>query len=998
MHRVFGRWVAVLLLNVLPGWSSEPAGFPPVQDAMRSTTYAVRRWGTQHGVPSDSVTVIGQTQDGYLWVGTEAGLARFDGVRFVSYATRGIPPVQIIDIVATPSMKGPWVVDLTRRLHLLDKAPPKTQVVGKIPRPSVAGEDGRIYGKGANAIADYSCDPPKIIRLPPTGLGEDSYPHCLIADGQGVLRAIIGDGVWTYREGRWIAPEDALKGGVEWLSSDLAGGFWIAGPQNILLHCRADGTRETFQPPGVRNAHDIQALTSTREGTLWGTTQGRGLWNVRNGVYQDVRLLDASKQPAVQCIYVDRSDDVWVGTANMGLFKISPSLVKTHALDGPVNGIVTALTESPEGGLLIGTRGDGTFTWRDGVLSPLAEELKRFPYGNCFLHASDGSLWVGTGNGLHRLVNGRKTNGDEFIYKYPGDSVIGLHETPDGAIWAVCATGMIHELREGRFVRKERLPVPIACVAREKNGTLWLGGPYGELFTLCPDGSISRFGNGNSTHLPDGARLSALCFDSNGNLWAGLATGGLCRLRDDRFQPVPTSEGDQGNSALQILDDGKGRLWYGGHLGISSICLQEASRSPEDNKICRKTVRLGLSDGMATTQCTKMTPLRARDGTLYFGTVRGFVSFRPEEVLAKLHTPQPFPAPVIEELRVNGGDDSLLVPGSHPDPTPESRLEIRFTAPDLSQAENLRFRYRMKGMDPDWIDSNGERHADYTNLKPGSYRFEVQAGSRLDEWSESVASLDIFVRPFFWQTWWFTTLGCTAIAALLVVPVIVLERRKAARSMEHQHRKLAVDQERARIARDLHDGIGCELTHAIQLAERLDGPDDRRPRSGGLTRQVREQLRNLARDVDIAVWTADPAHDRLPPFCSYLVDYAAEIFSSSPIRFRIAQGVCPDIPLTPTCRHELFMIAKGAINNILRHSHATEATLALGVEDGSLRLSISDNGVGFSREEAEKKQRNGLSCMRHRAANLGTSLELLSREGGGTTVAVLIPLERLTMA
>lgn len=993
LHRRLRSFAILLVTGILELSLPAQGQGTTIVGALSGSPYVVGHWDVKDGLASDSILALARTPDGYIWIGTTKGLMRFDGVRFTPIGeNRGVPTDGIRSLLTDLNGRL-WIRGRTKQILVLgpNGVTPRETDLDVI--PSVIGEDGGIYGWKGDRIVRFTDGDPIVTRAPKE-FPEKKMFRGLHVDRQGAMRLIAEKGIWKYENGHWTEPEGIMAGHIEAYTGDGDGGWWIVKDRWIVHHVKKDGTVEVTSIPPEGRGIRVEKLAPGPGGTLWGTTFERGLWTIDSGGYRNVPLSLLPAQVAIECLFVDPTGTVWVGTSDSGLYRITTSLVSSyniHPASG--GGMINALCEPTPGTFIVGAETRGFFKWtREGPV-PLSESIDPFQSipGNCLLKHSNGSLWVGIGERLYRFKSHRDLGEPDLSLSFgTTDGLLSLCEARDGAVWAGGTNGKLFRIEDGRLVRTEQ-PVTARITAMQlgPDGTIWVGTLGAGLLQI-------NGGDGRITRDPppelNRKNISALHFDEQGRLWVGTPEGGLYRrMEDGKFRRVLIRGGSPADAASQILDDGRGWLWYGNNRGISGIDLEQVEEQFTGKRDEITPVHFGLAEGMPSESCTMMQPLHGSDNQLYFGTIRGFVSFDPVKMLA----PPPIPVTAIEELHIAGQEKPVLLPGTPPELMPEGRFEIHFTGLDPSRAEIMRFRYRLREMELDWVEGGQTRFASYTHVPPGRYHFEVQAGNRFGQWSAVPATLDLVVRPHFWQTWWFATLGVLLTAALLIGPAIALERRRMNKVLAVLERKRAVDEERRRIARDLHDGIGAGLTHVGLLASGLD-QNETGPESPSLSDQVCQQLRSVARDLDIAVWAANPSYDDLESFCSYLEDYAAEIFSPSSIQLRISrpQGM-PALNLTPNCRHQLFMIAKEAINNLLKYSEARQATLSLDLEQEVFRITISDNGRGFPMEEALKKKRHGLECMRQRAESVGATFGLASEAGRGTTLTIRMPLDRM---
>jgi signal transduction histidine kinase len=348
------------------------------------------------------------------------------------------------------------------------------------------------------------------------------------------------------------------------------------------------------------------------------------------------------------------------------------------------------------------------------------------------------------------------------------------------------------------------------------------------------------------------------------------------------------------------------------------------------------------------------------------------------------------PPPVfIEEVTIGGelrelfGSERLTMqPG-------QSRIEIRFTGLNFIAPEKVRFKYRMEGLDPNWVDYGSKRLVDFTYLPHGRYRFEVMACNDEGLWSQKSASVEFIIPPHFWQTWWFMGSVITASAVGITLTVRRLEKAKAQRRLERHRQAHLVELERARIARDFHDNIGSELTHVMVLSELVKGDKSQPKEVEAHAIMIGNTARKAVQSLGTIIWAANPRNDSMDSLTQYISQYSHEFFQGTPILCHLDFPTeVPALPLTAEVRHNLFMVVKEALHNVLKHSSASEVRLSLKLQNDLLDLQVNDNGCGFKIGSVAESQRNGLTNMQHRMEAIGATLTIQSTPEIGTSIHV----------
>jgi signal transduction histidine kinase/ligand-binding sensor domain-containing protein/CheY-like chemotaxis protein/HPt (histidine-containing phosphotransfer) domain-containing protein len=795
-------WIFVLfgsLALALP-----PPAFP-LAAGENHPPYRLESWQNEQGLPQNTVASIAQTPDGYLWLATQEGLVRFDGVRFQIFLATNAPGLA------------------SSSIFRLVAAADGTLWIG-----TDGGGLGRLQGGKFNSLRQRD------------GLPQDRV-GALLADGEGGLWIGTTRGLARLRrDGSFaIVPVAGLPASpVSALCRDSAGSFWI-GTVDAGVYRLAGGRAEPLTRREGLSDDRVQALHAARDGSLWIATY-QGLNRLRNGRLTVYTTHDGLPSDAVNALLADRDGNLWIGTRRGLARMLDGRLVATGM--PPVDDDVRALFEDREGSLWIGTGNAGLLRLKNVAFGPLVPD-SRLPSRITWsvFEDRDGSLWIGTGTGLYHLA-GDVTTVYTREQGLPDDVVRCVLRDREGNLWAGTHSGLAI-LRGGRFVSiggEQGLPQAAAAYVlyEDPGGNLWVGTQKG-LFRR--DGG--RFtGFTTADGLPSD-RVFAIHQDRDGTLWVG-GHGGLARLHGKRFAPVREGalgsadvfafhedrEGDlwigtnsglhrlshgtvfvftarQGlfdDTAFQILEDSRGYLWMSCNRGIFRVRKSDLLAFAAGRLPAIPSFSYGVADGMMSVEgCGANQPAacRTRDGRFLFPNLRGVAVTRPEQV--------PFnalpPPVVIEDALV---DNRPVARAGRLRLDPDSKaVEIHFTAPSLVAPEKVRFRYRLDGLDKDWMDAGVRRIAYYNNLRPGAYTFRVTASNNDGVWSPAGAALSFQVEPHLYQTAWFAALGAALLAALaagawrLRVHSIRKRERELLVLVEERTHALQEERDRAEAAR-----------------------------------------------------------------------------------------------------------------------------------------------------------------------------------------------------
>jgi signal transduction histidine kinase len=488
--------------------------------------------------------------------------------------------------------------------------------------------------------------------------------------------------------------------------------------------------------------------------------------------------------------------------------------------------------------------------------------------------------------------------------------------------------------------------------------------------------------------LPD-APIQSLYADNDGSVWLGTGGDGLVLWRGGKFTVISVANGLPGNNIAEMVEDNAGRLWLGSQRGIFHVAKSDLLACA-DGKVSRVTgIAFGQDEGLDDVSCIASSQPKAcktPDGRLWFATQQGVLS-----VDAPALNSNSGPTPVfIDEVFVNGRPLEITNPLKVP---PLCRtMEFRFSVLSYNAPKEVHLRYKLDGVDSGWVEIVKQRSAAYSALRPGKYRLHLEACNDNGVWDKDGTSLSFVVEPAWWQGWWFQGSTLFAFLAALVLGIRHWSQRRLKLKLERLEHQQALEKERARIARDLHDGLGVTVTQVGLMLEDLRATPFSAAEIKQQSAAISGRVLNLARDLDAVVWSVNPGNDSLADLLVYLGQTFLECFRRTSIRPRLEMAeAVPDATLAPEARHHLFMLVKEAMNNVIKHSQATEVTLTLKVAANTIEIRIEDNGRGFSPDALAQSTRHGFPNMRARAGQLGGKLEVSSEPGKGTSIRILIP-------
>jgi ligand-binding sensor domain-containing protein/signal transduction histidine kinase len=978
--------------------------------------FTVDAFGTARGLPSSVVFAVTQTRDGYLWAGTLAGLARFDGVQFAVFDENNTPGLSSSEIgrLYEDRHTNLWISTENGGIALAKDGKLTSVDLG---RGSQAGRLRAICEDASGAVLLYT-DSGVLARYR-DGKADVWHAGSAVPSTCWALIAEDSGRVWVGTDTSLVAlnpipvvTDEVSPIRLNFLLASKRGGYWRLANGRIQK-CIGSQVAHDFGAYPWTDTLTIVAACEDLEGNLVVGTYGDGVyWFDAEGNYAHVSEQEGLTHKSVLSLTVDREGCLWVGTNGGGLFRVRRKLFELLA---PSLGLVVqSVCEDGLGGLWIGCNDKRVDHWTGGGVQQFRILPSSLPpdvnpdtttldVKAVFVGRIEGALggnWVLAGAWcafpprLFQWESGqfqRLKNLPEVLET----NVSAIFQDRAGRLWLGTQGGLLCFDDLKLLTARDGLSSDdVRAIAEDREGSLWVGTKGGGLNRLR-DGQFACFTKTNG--LP-GNSVSAVEVDAEGVLWVATS-GGLARFSGGKWTRYTKKEGLASNSLGYLLEDGRGYLWIGSNAGLMRLRKDELNRFAGDPNAAISCRVYGEPDGLPATECTSGSQpgaLRSRDGTLWFPTIRGLVSLNPARL--KLNTNPP--PVVIESVLVAGqlqNSDALrsAPPRQVTIPPGKEGLEIQFASLNLAAPEKGRFRYALEGYETQPKERPGNiRGVPYSKLPPGEYHFQVTACNEDDVWSQAGATLAITVLPPFWQTWWFLSLVTVAVLGMIVGSVHYVSTQRLQRQLAAMQQKVALEKERARIARDIHDQVGASLTQLSLLGELVESDKDHPEEVEGHARQIEQTALETTRALDEIVWTVNPSNDTLDGLITYVCKYAQEYLAVAGLRYRLeAPPQLPATPISPEVRHNVFLAAKESITNVVRHAQASAVTLRLRLEAASFTLEIEDNGRGLAGLDRKAAQtRNGLRNMRKRMEDIGGSFAMSPAPERGTVVRLTAPL------
>lgn len=969
--------------------------------------YRLDHWTADNGLPQNSVHDILQTRDGYLWIATLDGLARFDGVRFTVFNksnSQGISSNRFLflredvngDFWAGTEDGGVVRYHQGRfksygREHGLTSLQIAHFPITNDGSLLVTTIDGQWFRFSDEKFLPISQTPNAAISLP-VRPQENVRAACIYGFDEIGSNVYGTKLIWTMADG---LPSLNLTGlsscvldrnGVFWMGLYDGGLVRIENDRIVKIYTERDGLPgEPFLVvPGER----VSIMTRDKQSAYW-------LTDIEKWQHQPFakQLPSSISDFGNTIVYEDRESNFWFGTLFDGLFRARKQSIRVYSKpEGVTDKNVYPIYEDKNGVVWIGTT-DGLFSYKDGKFT-----LKRKGSITAFAEDKAGRLLIGAFNELLAL------EGERFVLLHLGAAAQGtspviwtVYPDKDGStIWFGAENGL-GKLKDGvytLYTTKDGLAGDdTKVIIDDKAGGFWIGS-YGGL-SHYKDGKFISWTERDG--LPS-RTVRSLYQDNDGTLWIGTYDGGLGRFKDGKFTRYTSKEGLFNNGVFQILEDGRGWFWISSNRGIYRVSKQELNEFAEGKINLITSIAYSKSDGLLNVECNGgrwPAGIKSRDGKMWFPTQDGVAMIDPDVVPVNGQPP-----PVkIESFLLDR--DAIAFDKEVAIQPHQVNFEIGYTALSFINSENMRFKYKLEGLDHDWIEAGTRRTAYFSHVPPGSYTFKVIAANSDGIWNMDGASVKVVVYPRFYQTWWFISLAALCVSGLVVLifKARIKHVEKERKAQEEFSRRLLAsqEQERQRIAAELHDSLGQSLLiikNRIALAQ--SDIDERET--------VEEQLDELSHSATSAI-------DECREIAYNLRPYQISRFGLSKTLYGIFMRINEvtkihataeidtiDELLTDEGQINLYRVVQECVNNIIKHSGASEASLFIKRDGDEITLLIQDNGRGFveSENKTDETKRGGFGLigMAERVKMLGGDYKIDSIVGQGTNIRVKLKANR----
>ncbi|HEU4713231.1 MAG TPA: two-component regulator propeller domain-containing protein [Pyrinomonadaceae bacterium] len=964
--------------------------------------YAHTSWKIRDGFPKGEISSIAQTPDGYLWIGTESGLFRFDGVKHIQWrppAGQELPSNWIFSLLV--SRDGTlWIGTAKGLVSWKDgKFTQYAELAERYIFKILEDREGTIWVSGAAVPVGKLC---AIRNASVQCFGDDgSFGRAvfnLYEDGKGNLWAGVKDGLWRWRPGPpKFFPLTGQPDGIQSFGEDKDGTLLVGW--NGGIHRFIDGKTEVYPFPGNARRFAAKRIIRDRDGALWIATSDQGVLHVRNGRADGFTEAQGLSGERVNMLFEDREGNIWIGTMN-GLDRFRDSTVATLSVNqGLSNPRIRSVVADRNGGVWLSTPSNLN-RWINGQVTILNVKHNAAFNPSSLFQDHAGRIWVSTTVEFGYLDNDRfipVSNIPGVVTAIAQDTAKTLWFANEHAgLFQVAGDKVVQQIPWSRLGRSDH----VSAMAVDPKGGIWLGFFLGGV-AYYNDGQIRASystGEGLAGGLTGGltaGRVGDIQLGPDGAIWIATESG-LSRLKNGRIATLTTENGLPCDAVHWLREDDARSFWLYTACGLVRVARSEVdawSNAVDHDANAKPKINLTLFDSadgvriMASGNHFSPQVTKSTDGKLWFSTGDGVSVIDPNHL--------PFnnlqPTVQIEQVVADRKTYAAVNESGRLRLPPLIRdLQIDYTALSLVAPEKILFRYKLEGRDRDWQDAGNRRQVFYNDLGPGNYRFRVMACNNSGVWTETGTYVDFTIAPAYYQTVWFRV-AVVAVFLLALVGLYQLRLRQVARVLRgRMEERLA---ERERIARDLHDTllqsvqglilkfhavskqIPADLPAHTALEKTLDHADQ-------VLAEGRDSIRNLR--VNSASLSDLPAAFR---------SVAEETSQGREAVFKtVVEGRVRD--LHPLVLEECYCIGREAIINALSHSEGQNVEAEIAYDSRQFRLRVRDDGRGIAPEILEAGGRSGhwgLQGMRERAEKIGGQLRFWSRPETGTEVELTVP-------
>lgn len=960
----------------------------------------------EEGLPQSTVNDIIQARNGYIWLATFGGLVRFDGNSFTTFSRANIPEMYSDRIISLyEDLKG--TIWINTDIGLIKKEEDNFQSFGMTQGTVVRSlaqlrEDafGKLWGVSSNKVYYYDdefyeasihADPEFVART------LDDTTGVWLATKDQILKT-IGDSVALIQE---LGESIIQSGFTEIIEYPEKSGIFFIGTNNegVIRFENGDFTR--FDNSNNIPSNNFLKFRKDLSGNLFAILVGSAaVWN--GEYFESLKSQLSFNDPGIviKSILEDNEGNYWVGTNADGLYKFRPSFISMiDKTDGLQNEQMLTIAQLKDGSALLSTNCGGIYKWKDGKIS--LPELDFIAENGCFwsmLEDSKNRYWFGA-RGIYvtnsLVEDGRVLNNENG---FSNAEIFVIQEDSKGRIWIAASDRLIVYNEDEESIRNFTVDDGLyynhaRVLFEDDDGTMWVGTGFG-LNKIKNDEvqKIELLPNKLSEEEYMEPYVRAIYKDREGIMWIGTYGNGIFRIKNDQIFNFTTEHGLFDNIISHLVEDEFGNFWMGSNKGISQVSIEELNAVADGRSRLVNTYSYGVADGMNSPETNGgFQPSSFADslGRIYFPTVAGVAVVSTRDVQKN----EVIPPVYIEDISTN--ETVFPVTGHITTPHDTPYIDIKYTAVNFTNPKKVEFKYRIQGLDDNWIDVGDNRSALISRLPPGEYTFQVIASNNDGLWNNEGASLAISVIPPFWQTNWFYSI--IAVLFLASGPTAYYLRVKNLKKKNESQKRFteqlieSQESERRRIASELHDGLGQQILVIKNRAELAKKEADK---AVSLHEQLDEILNSAVSSIQ-SVRTIShglrPVHLEKFGLSEAIENLCAQLKQSSTIDWSYHIDKL-DGTIPKKAEINFYRIIQECTNNILKHSSANEASVMVRVQDSKIKAVIWDDGKGFDVQQIETSKGLGFLGMKERIETLKGTLRIDSEVGNQTVITIEIPI------
>ncbi len=967
--------------------------------------YRFDSWTTDDGLPQNSVYSILQTADGYIWFTTLDGLVRFDGIKFKVLNrgnSNGLATNRLVSLLAEDD-NSLWVgTEDSGLYHVIDGKFQSYPTSDGLPLNRVTklvhDPEGNLLAFSQSGLARF--DGNRFVR----DNNLDGREFALMFTRSGVRWEANEDGLFSTKNGvisKFELPfqPDQISavrtfnypGYIQIIEDRIHSGvLWLTGGGNLFRF--ENGVFKAVSSAGDMPKSVVRSIVQDETGMIWLGTEEDGLCNFDGSRIKCFTTSDGLSNNRVGKLFIDREKTLWAATNERGINRVSLKPIAPLSIkEGLIDRNIYPILEDSKGNYWIGASNalslysDGkvkNFTRKNGLLYEIVQSL---------FEDKEGKIWIGSLGGVEYFENGKFVDFTEKLGLTVGDfDFWNITQTSDGTMWFATSQGLL-KFDDGivtKFTIEDGLPSKdVKQILQAKDGTIWIATVAG--LARFVGESIESFTEKDGL---SGNHIRMVYEDSEGLLWVGTYDAGLTLYRNGAFATIKIEDGLFSNGVFQILPDEKGNFWISSNQGIYRVNRQQLIDFADGRIPSIISTAFGKSDGMLNVECNggrHPAGIKSSDGKLWFPTQDGVAIVDPEMVGFN-----PLPPPVvIENITIDNQPVSNFQSNIEIHPGQEN-LEIEYTGLSFIKPEQIRFRYKLDGLDKDWTEAGERRTAYFPHLPPGNYVFHVSAANSDNVWNQKGATIEIVVHPAFYQTWWFAVLCCLIVAAVVYWlyqrRLFEVERKQAAQEDFSRRLIAAHESERRRVAGELHDSLGQTLAmiknraeFAVQNAKDVESAKEEFD-------QITDQSVSAINEVREISYNLRPyLLDRLG-LTKALKSLFGKTSESSGLKFETNLDNIDDL-FAKDEEMSIYRIVQESLSNILKHAEANAVAIEIKKSDRFVSIKIQDDGKGFSNDgsvNSNKKPGFGLLGIAERVKLLGGTHTIESVLGKGTSVII----------